>query len=192
METGQVIISANWHLFQESMPWTSAAGYWTQHNHMRLQPSPWWNCWFAVTCGTAQWWGLNEWPRHHRTQRPPEQLVMRRLFGTLCRTNEGDSFTLTHAAEVWTESILALTWSFYRARAHICSVCWCYVLMRASAKNVNTWNRDVLLATTRWVMNTQPLVSDDISTWLRTALHKSASECRHTHKMNLRIHTKFK
>ena len=39
---------------------------------------------------------LSEGPLHRRTQSPPEQPVMRRLFGTLWGTNEKDSFTFTH------------------------------------------------------------------------------------------------
>lgn len=82
------------------------------------------------------WWGLSEWPRHHGTESPPGRLVMRRLFGTLWRTNEGDSFTHAEGI-VWTQSILALN-SVTSESTYLLLCVSVYALMRAWARRVNT------------------------------------------------------
>lgn len=132
--------------------------------------SPWWR--FTVTCSTAEWWGLSKWPRHHGTESPPEQLVMRRPFGTLWRTNEGDSFTLSHTqTKLYEQNPFSLWHGILEEWEHI-SVALCVSVcvnesLSEACEHLELRCTSGYYSLSDWHSHT--LVSDDRSTWLGTA-----------------------
>lgn len=146
--------------------------------------SLWLKCCFPITCSTAEWWGLSLWPRHRRTESPPEQLVMMRPFGTLLRTNKRDLFTLAHTQKkLYKQNSFVLWHGILEEWEHV-SVALCVSVcvndsLSEACKHLELRCTSGYYSLSDW--HSQPLVSDDKSTWLGTALRKSALAHRHTY-----------
>lgn len=116
----------------------------------------------------------------HGTESPPEQLVMRRLFGTLWRTNEGHSFT--HMQKKLREQNPFLQWreilqEWEHISAAVCVGARVNESLNEACEHLELGCTSAYYSLSDW--HSQALVSDDRSTWLGTAPRKSALTCRH-------------